>query len=259
MAAHQLVSAGANDAIARRVEEALAIVARAEARGATVRVLGGIAIVVHCNPDMSQGYHREPEDIDLVVSRGGAKVLTEVLAEAGYEANERFNAMHGDKRRIYFGPCGKVDVFVGEFAMCHRTRPRRAARPGYPDDPRRGPPSDEAPGRRAEREGRAGPWPASALTRDRHGSRRSDRWRVHRQHPRRRLGLLAHGPVIAATGSSSWSLRSRARWTPCGTASSPLRSRGASRCARGSVSGGAGTSSPRRCERASVRAERVRA
>jgi hypothetical protein len=35
-------------------------------------------------------------------------------------ANVRLNAMHGDRRRQFEGPAGKVDVFVGSFTMCHR-------------------------------------------------------------------------------------------------------------------------------------------
>lgn len=105
---------------ARRIEESLAIVERMSERGATARILGGIAVVLHCGADGESGYHREPEDIDLAVPRSDVPVLAEVLASAGYEPIVRFNAMHGDKRQIFDGPGGKVDVFVGSFAMCHR-------------------------------------------------------------------------------------------------------------------------------------------
>ena len=39
---------------------------------------------------------------------------------AGYDADRRFNALQGDRRMIFHGPAGKVDVFVGVFEMCHR-------------------------------------------------------------------------------------------------------------------------------------------
>jgi len=87
----------------------------AGARGAVVRVLGGIGVVIHCG-----SAHREPEDIDLAVGRGDLRALDAVLAERGYEPNARFNAMHGDTRNVFHGPAGKLDVFVGAFTMCHR-------------------------------------------------------------------------------------------------------------------------------------------
>lgn len=99
----------------RRIEEATAIVEEGERRGAHARALGGVAVVIHCG-----SAHREPEDIDLAVGRSDLKTLTGVLAERGYEPNDRFNAMHGDTRNLFQGPAGKLDVFVGAFTMCHR-------------------------------------------------------------------------------------------------------------------------------------------
>jgi hypothetical protein len=99
----------------RRIEEATAIVEESERRGAQARALGGVAVVIHCG-----SAHRAPEDIDLAVGRSDLKTLTGVLAERGYEPNDRFNAMHGDTRNLFQGPAGKLDVFVGAFTMCHR-------------------------------------------------------------------------------------------------------------------------------------------
>jgi hypothetical protein len=99
----------------RRIEEATAIVQQAGARGAATRALGGVGVVIH-----SGSAHREPEDIDLAVGRRDLRTLTSVLAERGYEPNDRFNAMHGDTRNLFQGPAGKLDVFVGAFTMCHR-------------------------------------------------------------------------------------------------------------------------------------------
>jgi hypothetical protein len=103
---------------AAKVTEAVAIVDQHAERDGVTRILGGVGVVLHCPSD--GGFHREPEDIDLVVSRRGAGALEAVLVERGYSANARFNAMHGDRRRQFQGPAGKVDVFVGAFAMCHK-------------------------------------------------------------------------------------------------------------------------------------------
>ena len=50
-----------------------------------------------------------------------------MFESAGYEPDRRFNAMQGDRRMIFHGPGGKVDVFVGSFEMCHRLELRRGS------------------------------------------------------------------------------------------------------------------------------------
>jgi hypothetical protein len=99
----------------RRVAEATALVDDADGRGVAARLLGGVGVVIHCG-----AAHREPEDIDLAVGRKQMRELAAVLAGRGYEPDARFNAMHGHARNIFQGPEGKVDVFVGEFTMCHK-------------------------------------------------------------------------------------------------------------------------------------------
>ena len=43
------------------------------------------------------------------------------LVAAGYEPNERFNAMNGSERMIFYDPSSPrhIDLFVGGFRMCH--------------------------------------------------------------------------------------------------------------------------------------------
>jgi hypothetical protein len=101
-----------------KVTEAVAIVDQTAERGGVTRILGGVGVVLHCAG--TGGFHREPEDIDLAVTRAAAAGLDAVLADRGYTANTRLNAMHGDRRRQFEGPAGKVDVFVGAFTMCHK-------------------------------------------------------------------------------------------------------------------------------------------
>lgn len=108
MAADQLVGGS-------RTAEAVGLVEQLDQLGAPARILGGVGVVLHCGIA-----HREPEDIDLVTARASRATFTQVLRERGYEANTRFNAMHGDTRNIFQGPEGKLDVFVGDFTMCHR-------------------------------------------------------------------------------------------------------------------------------------------
>jgi len=44
-----------------------------------------------------------------------------MLRSAGYAEDEMFNALHGARRLLFFDEANerKLDVFVGEFSMCH--------------------------------------------------------------------------------------------------------------------------------------------
>ena len=98
------------------VAEGVALVEAAQTGDATLRLLGGAAVIVHG----SGVAHREIGDLDAITGRKDSKRLTAVLQERGYEAESRFNALHGDRRLIFHGPAGKLDVFVDRFEMCHR-------------------------------------------------------------------------------------------------------------------------------------------
>jgi hypothetical protein len=98
------------------VEEGVALVEAAAGAGLVLRLLGGAAIVLHSG----RSSHRALGDLDAVVRRSDARRLATALAVEGYEPEPRFNALHGDRRLIFHGPHGKLDVFVEVFEMCHR-------------------------------------------------------------------------------------------------------------------------------------------
>jgi hypothetical protein len=98
------------------VAEGVALVQGAQDGGATLRLLGGAAVILHG----SGVAHRTIGDLDAVTTRKDVKRLTAVLQERGYEPEARFNALHGDRRLIFHGAAGKLDVFVDRFEMCHR-------------------------------------------------------------------------------------------------------------------------------------------
>jgi hypothetical protein len=98
------------------VAEGVALVDELDARGLTLRLLGGAGVILHCGGVP----HRAVADIDALAPRAQSRRLAAALADAGYEPEARFNAMHGDRRMIFHGPAGKLDVFVGAFEMCHR-------------------------------------------------------------------------------------------------------------------------------------------
>lgn len=94
------------------------LIAASEAAQLSLRLLGGIAIAMHC--DRAEEPHREFSDVDAVIRKGDVKSLKTVLGDAGYSPDARFNALNGHSRLVFYGSVGKLDVFVDRFEMCHR-------------------------------------------------------------------------------------------------------------------------------------------
>jgi hypothetical protein len=105
--------------------EGVALVDDMAARGIALRLLGGAGVFEHCPGVLRDGPYRELGDLDTIATRADARRLLAVLVDRGYEPEERFNALHGDRRQIYKGPAGKLDVFIDTFEMCHVIDMRR--------------------------------------------------------------------------------------------------------------------------------------
>jgi hypothetical protein len=108
------------------VEAARSLIAELRSRDVTVRALGGVAVALRCpsagDPILARSY----DDLDLITDRTSARRLTAALAELGYGAYERFNALHGHARMMFSGAGGThLDVLVDAFVMCHRLDLRR--------------------------------------------------------------------------------------------------------------------------------------
>jgi hypothetical protein len=103
------------------VDEARRVVAEAEAANVTLRVLGGVAVELHTAGAVHANLARPYKDIDLVTTRKHGRATARLLPELGYDANTRFNAMNGATRLVFYDHehGRQVDVFVGEFRMCH--------------------------------------------------------------------------------------------------------------------------------------------
>jgi hypothetical protein len=106
--------------LADPVAEARRIIDAATARDLTVRVLGGVAVVMQA-PDERPLMPRQLKDIDVVTVPREGKATAQLLAELGYVGEEMFNALRGSRRQLFHDPVNarELDVFVGEFAMCH--------------------------------------------------------------------------------------------------------------------------------------------
>lgn len=101
--------------------EAARLLDLARDQGITVRLIGGVAVAEHCHGQQPEPLRRACADIDLVGRPQEGRKLRRLLADAGYAPNERFNAIHGGHRLLYYDePHGRqVDVFLGTFKMCH--------------------------------------------------------------------------------------------------------------------------------------------
>ena len=89
--------------------------------GLPLRALGGIAVHLHAHEPLPPALTRRYEDIDLVCTRKASKETRRLLLELGYEPNERFNTINGAHRLVFYDVLNRrrLDVFVGEFRMCH--------------------------------------------------------------------------------------------------------------------------------------------
>ena len=103
-----------------RLSEAVSLVQAAQDAGATLRLLGGIAAALHSGSLTSGRPHREFGDIDSITRRRDVGAVVRALRNHGFEPDGRFNALNAGHRLIFYGPPGKLDVFVNNFEMCHR-------------------------------------------------------------------------------------------------------------------------------------------
>jgi hypothetical protein len=102
------------------VDEARRVIAGARNQEVTLRAVGGVAVQLHADP-VHPAFVRPYRDLDLVTTRKQGRAAAKVLRELGYQPNERFNAMNGASRLVFYDVEHErqVDVFVGEFRMCH--------------------------------------------------------------------------------------------------------------------------------------------
>jgi hypothetical protein len=106
--------------LADPVAEARRLIERAESAGLVLRVLGGVAVCLQA-PDARPRLPRQVKDIDLAATKGASRKTVKLMLQAGYLADEMFNALRGSRRLLFHDTVNArhLDVFVGEFSMCH--------------------------------------------------------------------------------------------------------------------------------------------
>lgn len=102
--------------------EARRAVSLAQERKAILRVLGSVAVMLHCP---SAAYITVPfttKELNFAIYGKQRPQISEILESLGYEPHRRFNALQGHKRLKFFHPEKEIlaHVFVDTFEMCHK-------------------------------------------------------------------------------------------------------------------------------------------
>jgi Uncharacterised nucleotidyltransferase len=102
-------------------DEAQRVLDEAKKRGITLRLFGGVAVKYHCPSASHRALQRSYPDLDFVGHKKQGRDIRKLLADLGYQPEQRFNALHGDTRLIYEDEVNQrvVDIFLDIFKMCH--------------------------------------------------------------------------------------------------------------------------------------------
>jgi hypothetical protein len=103
------------------LSEAERLGALASEEGVVVRLLGGVAIRLRSPAEPPAAFTRDYPDLDFVTARKGSGDAQRFFAQAGYSPQVAFNALNSQDRLLFFDDANdrQVDVFVGQFRMCH--------------------------------------------------------------------------------------------------------------------------------------------
>jgi hypothetical protein len=103
------------------IAEAERIADAAKKAKVNLKLLGGAGIHMHSPSAGKHPLKRKYGDLDYAISKKDRKAVLSLFPSLGYEANERFNLMNGDRRLYFFDPGNgrQVDVFVDVFKMSH--------------------------------------------------------------------------------------------------------------------------------------------
>jgi hypothetical protein len=104
------------------VAEGRRLLLLAEERDVTLRLLGGVAVLLRAPDGIPPRLARDYNDLDFVTPRASARAAAGLLGEHGYEPHVPFNALHGNERLLFFDDENgrQVDVFVAAFRMSHK-------------------------------------------------------------------------------------------------------------------------------------------
>ncbi len=102
-------------------DEVHRILAAADERGVVVRLLGGVAVYLHCPSAQHRTLQRAYRDADLAGLSSQKRAIEALFADLGYLADREFNALHGHQRLYFWDPVNQrqIDVFLDMLRMSH--------------------------------------------------------------------------------------------------------------------------------------------
>src|ERR1700674_1577353 len=103
------------------IAEAERIASAAKAARVGVTLMGGAGIHLHSPSAHRPPLKRKYGDLDYAMPKRDRKAVLAFFPSLGYEANERFNLMQGDRRLYFFDNdhTRQVDVFIDTIRMSH--------------------------------------------------------------------------------------------------------------------------------------------
>jgi hypothetical protein len=103
------------------IAEADRVAAAASSEKLGVKLLGGAGIHVHSPSAQRPPLRRRYGDLDYAMPSRDRKRALAFFPALGYEANERFNLMQGDRRLYFYDAANgrQVDVFIDVMRMSH--------------------------------------------------------------------------------------------------------------------------------------------
>lgn len=103
--------------------EVTRIVDAVERAGGQIRVLGSIAVALHCHDAKAliPSFERTYADIDFAAYLGDAKAIAAALAALGYEEDREVRITSEGRRAIFENPATRLhlDVFYDQLEFCH--------------------------------------------------------------------------------------------------------------------------------------------
>jgi hypothetical protein len=101
--------------------EAQRLLGAIDRAGLGARLIGGMAIRLLAADRLPAAYERPIHDLDFILAKRDRPAFNQLLIDAGYVPQERFNALHGARRLLYDDSAHgrQIDVFVDTFSMCH--------------------------------------------------------------------------------------------------------------------------------------------
>src|ERR1700694_3590570 len=103
------------------IDEARRIAEAAKSKKLGLKLLGGAGIHLHSPSAGHPPLKRKYGDLDYAMPKRDRKAALDFFPSLGYEANERFNLMQGDRRLYFFDNDHnrQVDVFIDTIRMSH--------------------------------------------------------------------------------------------------------------------------------------------